>query len=279
MATRSSSSSVSRPGAEPRLELSIEERGEAGRIARLVVDYHGKLNILTRRLIDDFAEKVDRLAGDGELRALVLTGAGERAFIGGADIRELAALDGAGAAPFIDALHRACDALRRLPVPVIARVHGYALGAGLEVAAACDLRIASEHARFGMPEVKVGIPSVIEAALLPSLIGWGRTRRLLLTGEIIDAHTAERWGLVEWCVPAAQLDAAVSELLDAILACGAKAIRLQKTLVREWEELPMSQAIARGIASFADAFASDEPQRMMGDFLAKAAARRKARSR
>ncbi len=279
MATRSSSSSVSKAVAEPRLELAIEERGEAGRIARLTVDYPGKLNILTRRLIDDLAEKVDRLAGDAELRALVLTGAGERAFIGGADIRELAALDGTSAAPFIDALHRACDALRRLPAPVVARIHGYALGAGLEVACACDLRIASEHARFGMPEVKVGIPSVIEAALLPSLIGWGRARRLVLTGEIIDAHEAERWGLVEWCVPAAQLDAAVSELLDAILACGAKAIRLQKTLVRDWEELPMSQAIARGIASFAEAFASDEPQRMMGDFLAKAAARSKARSR
>ncbi len=270
---------MTKPGAAPRLELSIEERGKSGRIARLAVDHPGKLNILTRGLIEELAQKVDGLAGDARLRALVLTGAGERAFIGGADIRDMAALDGASAAPFVTALHRACDALRRLPVPVIARIHGYALGAGLEIACACDLRIASEHARFGMPEVKVGIPSVIEAALLPSLIGWGRTRRLLLTAETIDAREAERWGLVEWCVPAAQLDIAVGELLDAILACGAKAIRLQKTLIREWEELPMSQAIARGIDSFAEAFASDEPKRMMGDFLTKAAARKKARSR
>jgi enoyl-CoA hydratase/carnithine racemase len=191
----------------------------------------------------------------------------------------MAALDGDSAAPFITALHRACDALRKLPVPVIARIHGYALGAGLEVAAACDLRIASEHARFGMPEVKVGIPSVIEAALLPSLIGWGRTRRLLLTAETIDAHLAERWGLVEWCVPAAQLDAAVGELVDAILACGPTAIRQQKRLIRDWEELPMSQAIERGIACFAQAFATDEPRQKMGAFLTQAAARRKARDR
>ena len=270
---------MSSRNAAPRLELALEERGAAGRVARLTVDHPGKLNILNRALMEELGDKVEQLAADDGLRALVLTGAGERAFIGGADIRDMAVLDRDGAAPFITALHRACDALRRLPVPVIARIHGYALGAGLEVAAACDLRIASEHARFGMPEVKVGIPSVIEAALLPSLIGWGRTRRLLLTAETIDAREAERWGLVQWCVPAAQLDAAVDELLDALFACGPAAIRLQKRLIREWEELPMSQAIERGIACFAEAFAGDEPQRKMGAFLAQAAARRKARQR
>jgi enoyl-CoA hydratase len=269
---------VTRPGGTPRLRLEIEERGGKGRIARLAVDHPGKLNVLNRALIDELAAKVEALAGDADLRALVLTGAGERAFIGGADIRDLATLDKASAPPFITALHRACTALRHLPVPVIARIHGYALGAGLEVAAACDLRIASEHARFGMPEVKVGIPSVIEAALLPNLIGWGRTRRLLLTAETIDAREAERWGLAEWCVPAAQLDAAVEELLEAILSCGRAAIRLQKTLIREWEDLSMSQAIERGVRRFADAFATDEPQRMMGAFLTAAASRKKTRS-
>ena len=268
---------MSRGGA-PRVELAVEERG-AGRIARLTIDHPGKLNILNRALIDELARVVEGLAADDGLRAVVLTGAGERAFIGGADIRDMAALDRAGAAPFITALHRACEALRLLPVPVIARIHGFALGAGLEVAAACDLRIASEHARFGMPEVKVGIPSVIEAALLPGLIGWGRTRRLLLTAETIEAREAERWGLVQWCVPAALLDAAVGELIDAILACGPQAIRLQKRLIREWEDLPLSQAVARGIDCFAEAFASDEPQRKMGAFLTQAAERRKARQR
>src|SRR5689334_15819468 len=146
----------------------------------------------------------------------------------------MATLDEGGAREFITLLHRACDALRRLPVPVIARIDGYALGAGLELAAACDIRIAAAGARFGMPEVKVGIPSVIEAALLPSLIGWGRTRRLLYTGDTIDAAEAERWGLVERCVPTAELDGAIDAALDAILACGARAIRLQKALIREW---------------------------------------------
>ena len=110
-----------------------------------------------------------------QLRALILTGAGDRAFIGGADINEMVELDQESARIFITHLHEACTALRNLPVPVIARISGYCLGAGLEVAASCDLRIASEHSSFGMPEVRVGIPSVIEAALLPdSSAGKGR---------------------------------------------------------------------------------------------------------
>ena len=254
---------------EPRV-ISQRRHG----VARITIEHPGKLNVLSRTLIDALTKEARALAGEAGLRAVVLAGAGERAFIGGADIRDLAKLDGGSAVELITALHEACAALRKLPVPVSARIHGYALGAGLEVAAACDLRIAGEHARFGMPEVRVGIPSVIEAALLPGLIGWGRTRRLLLTAETIDAPTAERWGLVDWCVPAAQLDGAVEELVDAICACGPKAIRLQKALIRDWEDLPLSQAIERGITRFAEAFATDEPQRMMSDFLSRAAARR-----
>jgi enoyl-CoA hydratase len=268
---------VAEPAAA-RIDLRLEERGAAGRIAWVTVDNPGKLNILDRALINALGKTLRGLASDDELRVVVLAGAGERAFIGGADIRDMAGLDSGSAGDFITALHWACDALRRLPVPVIARLQGFALGAGLEVAAACDLRIASDQARFGMPEVKVGIPSVIEAALLPTLIGWGRTRRLLLTGETITAAVAESWGLVEWCVPAAQLDAAVGELIDAILVCGANAIRLQKALIHDWEEVPLAQAIGRGIASFAAAFESDEPKRMMGAFL-DAAARRRERAR
>jgi enoyl-CoA hydratase len=257
-----------------RIDTRIEERA-AGRIAHVTVEYPGKLNILNRVLIAALGEQLTALGGDERLRAVVLRGAGERAFIGGADIRDMAALDAASARAFITLLHRACDAARRLPVPVIARIEGYALGAGLEVAAACDIRIAAEGARFGMPEVKVGIPSVIEAALLPSLIGWGRTRWLLYTGETIDAAEAERWGLIERCVPKAELDDAVERVLTAILACGAHAIRLQKALIREWEDLPLSQAIARGIARFGDAFKTDEPRRMMETFLAGKARARK----
>ncbi len=221
----------------------------------------------------EFVERIGVLARDEILRAVVLTGAGNKAFIGGADIHEMGRLDADSARSFIGLLHRCCDALRELPVPVIARIGGYALGAGLEIAAACDLRIAADSARFGMPEVKRGIPSVIEAALLPSLIGWGRTRQLLLLGEIITSAEAARWGLVEMVVPAATLDEAVENWVSSILQAGPSAIRLQKKLIRRWEDLPLSDGIAVGVDSFAAAWATDEPRRMMQDFLAGRASR------
>ena len=205
-----------------------------------------------------------------ELRAVVLTGAGPKAFIGGADIHVMAGLaDGAAARGFIGLVHCCCRAVRDCPVPVIARINGWTLGAGLELAAACDLRIAADTAQFGMPEVRVGIPSVVEAALLPGLIGWGRTRRLLLLGETIGAAEAERWGLVERVVPVADLDAAVGEWLAHLAAAGPRALRLQKALIRRWEDLPMAEAIAAGIDSFAAAWESPEPRAMLGAFATR----------
>jgi len=248
------------------VHVDIEPRA-AGAVARVAIDNATRLNILGSALMAEFVAKVTALGGREDLRAVVLTGAGERAFIGGADIREMAQLDAARAREFITQLHRMCAVLRDLAVPVIARINGYALGAGLEVAAACDLRVAAASAVFGMPEVKVGIPSVIEAALLPSLIGWGRTRELLLLGESIDADTALRWGLVERVVPLDGLDAAVEACLAALLKAGPRATRLQKKLIRQWEELPVSGAIAAGIDAFAEAYATDEPSRLMRAFL------------
>jgi enoyl-CoA hydratase/carnithine racemase len=254
--------------ADPRSRVHVDiEPRDPGAVARVTVDNTARLNVLDSALMAECVAAIAAVGARADLRAVVLTGAGERAFIGGADIREMAALDAEGAREFITGLHRMCAALRDLPVPVIARVNGYALGAGLEVAAACDLRVAAAGAQFGMPEVRVGIPSVIEAALLPGLIGWGHTRELLLLGETIDAATALRWGLVDRVVPAGELDAAVEDCLAALLKAGPQAIRLQKALIRRWEDLPLGQAIAAGIDTFADAYATDEPSRLMRAFL------------
>jgi enoyl-CoA hydratase/carnithine racemase len=118
-----------------------------------------------------------------------------------------------------------------------------------------------------MPEVKVGIPSVVEAALLPGLIGWGRTRELLLFGENIDAQTALAWGLVEQVVAASELDSAVEARLAALLSAGAQAVRLQKKLIRQWEDLTISHAVRAGIEAFKQSWETDEPARMMGAFV------------
>jgi enoyl-CoA hydratase len=254
-----------------------EQRAEGGYLARVTIDRAAKLNSLNRALMAEIIDAMAILAGDPEMRLVVVSGAGGRAFIGGADIEELAELDAESGRSFITAVHVCCDAFRHLPVPVIALIDGYALGAGLELAAACDIRVASDRSQFGMPEVRIGIPSVVEAALLPQLIGHGRARMLLLTGENIDAATALDWGLVERVVPAAELDATVEAVAAAILAGGAQAIRIQKSLILEWEEMHTAAAVQRGIDRFVDAFASDEPRRMAATMRAALAARRQAR--
>lgn len=251
--------------ASSRIDVRIAPR-QGGAVAYVTVDNAAKLNILDSPLMSAFVAQVEALGAREDLRALVLSGAGEKAFIGGADIREMAQLSPATAEALITRVHRVCNCLRDLPVPVIARIDGYALGAGLEVAASCDMRVASTRARFGMPEVKVGIPSVVEAALLPHLIGWGRTRELLLCGETIDAGTAERWGLVEEVVAPEMLDSAVERRLSALLAAGPRAVRLQKSLIREWEDLSPRQAIQAGIGCFVKAWESNEPATLMRSF-------------
>src|SRR5207245_6801594 len=120
---------------------------------------------------------------------------------------------------FITGLRDLCEAVRAFPAPVIARMPGWCLGGGLEVAAACDFRVAAHDAKFGMPEVKVGIPSVIHAALLPRLIGWGRARWLVMTAENIDAPTALAWGLIDVVAPDGGLDAAVERQVQGLQEC------------------------------------------------------------
>ncbi len=260
--------------AVPSVRVTVDERS-GGRIARVVIDNERKLNTLNSALMEQLAAELEALASLDGLRAAVLAGAGQRAFIGGADITEMSGLDPVSARAFITRIHRCCDALRRMPVPVIARIQGYAFGAGLEIAAACDLRIASGTALFGMPEVKLGIPSVVEAALLPTLVGWGRARQILLLGETFTAAEAERWGFVERVVPGAELDAAVELWLDAVMEAGPRAVRLQKRLIGAWEDLPLRAAIQAGVDAFADASRTDEPRRAMRAFLDAQAARKR----
>jgi enoyl-CoA hydratase len=251
--------------ATPRIDVRLDT-GANGTVAFVTLDNRDKLNTLDRALMKEFIAAVDALSAREDLRALVVSGAGDKAFIGGASIPEMAALTRDSAEGFITLVHDTCDCLRRCPVPVIARIDGFALGAGLEVAVSCDLRVASSRAKFGMPEVKVGIPSVIEAALIPRLVGFGRARELLMLGEIIDAPTALSWGLVGRVVAPDRLDAEIAKIVTALLAAGPQALRLQKALMREWEELPISRAIVAGIDAFVRAFETDEPSRMLSAF-------------
>jgi enoyl-CoA hydratase len=253
----------------------VSVRRSTDGVARITLEHAAKANSLSKLLMEQIIGALDGVSTDPSVRAVVVTGAGGKAFIGGANVDEMAAVDTEGARAFITLVHQTCDAVRRVPVPTIARIDGYTLGAGLEFAAACDLRIASDQSTFAMPEVRLGIPSVVEAVLLPRLIGWGKTRMLLLTGRSIDAATALSWGLVEEIWPAAGLDAAVDRCLADIVAGGPQAVRLQKRLIDSWMDCPTDAAIAASIGEFAIACALPErSERMEAHLEARRAARK-----
>ncbi len=250
------------------------ERG-GGFVATVVLDNARRLNSMNSALMAEFVEKLEGLAREDDLRALILTGDGDKAFVGGADIKEMGAIKSPhDARAFITRVHGCCHAVRAIPAPTIARINGFCFGAGFELAAACDLRVSADSAVFGMPEVKLGIPSVVEAALLPQLIGWGRTRQILLLGENFSAADAEAWGFLEARVPADELDAAVETWVAQLMSSTPLATRIQKKLIRDWEDLPVRAAVEAGIDAFARAYESDEPAEAMAAFLEGQGARK-----
>ncbi len=246
--------------------IDYEDRPDGaagGRVARLFIDRAAKRNAIGPGVIAGLKDACAELAADGDLRAVVLAGAGGKTFAAGADVNTMAGLTPASARAFIASLHEAIDAVRRLPVPVIAAIRGHCLGAAVELAAACDVRAGDTTAVIAMPEVRVGIPSVIEAALLPGLIGWGAARDMLLTGREYGAEEAMRIGFLQMATAPEDLDAAVDGWLDAILACGPAAVRTQKKLLNDWQEMSLTEAVAVSIDAFADSFETDEPARML----------------
>src|SRR3954467_2900913 len=220
-----------------------------GGIARIFLNRPQKVNALDSALLDALADALRQV--DQAVRVVVLGGRGN-AFCAGADVNELRSLDPQTAREFIGRVHRACDAVRKLPMPVVARLHGAVIGAGLELAAACDLRVAATGTRFAMPEVRLGIPSVVEAALLPRLMGSGRAAWLVLTGEPIDAARAREWGLVESV--ADNVDRALSQVVDSLLAGDPAALRTQKARLQMWEEQPLAASVAASIERFGQAY-------------------------
>ncbi|MEM7423636.1 MAG: enoyl-CoA hydratase-related protein [Pseudomonadota bacterium] len=232
-----------------------------GPIANLVIDHPRRRNAMGPAVIASLTKAALSLGQRGDIRAVTLRGS-DGMFSAGANVKIMAGLDGASAHAFITSLHHAIDAVRRLPVPVIAVIEGRCYGAAMELAAACDMRIASSDAVMGMPEVRVGIPSVIEACLLPRLIGWGRTSELLLTGRDMDADEAARTGFVERTVASIDVDKAIADWLRMILACAPEAVRSQKRILRSWEPDDRS-GIAASIEAFAASYSTGEPQTYM----------------
>jgi enoyl-CoA hydratase len=246
----------------PRVEITCD-RG----VATLIMHGHKSVNLVSRAMMEALLAAGAELRNDPDLRLIVLTGAPGKGFVGGADIAEMAALTSDTARVFITQLHAVCDLFRTLPVPSIARIEGPCLGAGMELAASCDLRVGSTTSRYGMPEVQVGLPSVIEARLLPGLIGWGRTRELLYRGHVIDAPEAERIGFLQRVAPSADLDAAMAPIIADILRAEPAAIRTQKRLIEGWMDTNVTTGIQASIEAFSATFQSDVPNRRLRGFF------------
>jgi len=222
-------------------------------VRHVFLDRPQKANALGLQHLEKLAAEFRALANDPDLHVVVLAGKG-KTFCGGADVAELKRLDASTGARFVEKIHHVCAAIRALPVPVVAQLHGAVIGAGLEIAAACDLRVAAEGTKFAMPEVKLAIPSVVEAALLPRLMGSGRAAWLVLTGDAIDARRALEWGLIEQVYP--DLEAGVATLVKTLLAADRQALRMQKQLLQLWDEAPLSTSVAASIERFASIHAS-----------------------
>lgn len=244
------------------VDLSIENR-----VARITIGDDKGMNLLNTPTMERIIGLGEELKRNGDIRVVVLTGNGDKAFIGGADINELVTLNAETALAFISKVHQVCHLFRALPVPTIARINGFCLGAGMELAAACDMRIGALESRYGMPEVQLGVPSVVEAALLPSLIGWGNTREILYTGRVFDAEEARRMGFLQKTAPRAELDAALGEWIAPILSAEPLALRAQKRLIESWLESGVAAGVQAGIDAFSRSFATSAPTERMQAFI------------
>lgn len=240
-----------------------------GATVRVTLD-RPPLNLFEPGIIAALQNTFTALAADASVRLAILTGSG-RAFCAGMDVRFLRTLDVVSAKALITSLQAAIGSVHQAPFPVIGVLNGAALGAGFELALACDLRVAVAGAPLGLPEVRVGVPSVIEAALLPAMVGPGRAAELLLSGEPVTADEALGWGLVNRVVPAGGLRDAVEQMAAAILAGSPSAIRLQKELIVRWRQTDLATAVHYGINAFATAYATGEPQEGAAAFVDKRA--------
>jgi enoyl-CoA hydratase len=215
-----------------------------GRVAVVTVNRPDKLNALSVQILGELERAFAEIGADDEVGGALLTGAGEKAFIAGADIAELADLDPVAAREHALRGQAVCRSIEELGKPVVAAVNGFALGGGCEIAMACTLRIASDRARFGQPEVKLGLmPGFGGSQRLGRLIGRGRALELLLTGEAIDAEEAARLGLVNRVVPSARLMEEARALLGGILERAPLAVRYVLEAVQHGLEMPLEEGL------------------------------------
>jgi enoyl-CoA hydratase len=250
---------------EQTIRLTVE-----GTTARLTVDRPKALNALNTSTLEQLEAALATVAQQRELRGLIVTGAGDKAFVAGADIAEMMNLNLEQSLAFAARGHRVFDALERLHCPTLAAVNGFALGGGCELALACDLIYASETAKFGLPEVSLGIiPGFGGTQRLSRLVGRARAKELIFTGDMVDAARAKAIGLALDVVPGTQLLAHCQAVLGRIAKKGPLAVATAKRVIAEGADLPLAAANQVEREAFADLFQSADRRDGMTAFLDK----------
>ncbi|MBK9214737.1 MAG: enoyl-CoA hydratase/isomerase family protein [Chloracidobacterium sp.] len=246
--------------------ITVERRG---RVAVLTINRPDKLNVLNNKVHSEGVAALDNLRKDNEIRVLVITGAGEKSFIAGADISEF---EGQTPVTQRDSFHERSlfNSIDTFPKPVIAMVNGFCLGGGNELAMACDIRMASENARFSQPEINLGIMCGGGGTQrLPRLIGEGRAMEMALTGDMIDAVTAAQFGLVNHVFPADQLEPETMKLAERIAEKAPIALQLSKEAVKFASRSNLDEGLRREVDLFAICFSTDDKTEGVAAFLEK----------
>ncbi len=239
-------------------------------VTTLTVNRPDALNALNPEVLKELSQMLGELRQDPSVRALILTGAGDRAFIAGADIAAMAEMSVVEGLEFSTFGHKLLETLEELPIPVLAAVNGFALGGGLEVAMACDLIVASEKARFGQPEINLGlIPGFGGTQRLPHRIGHTRARELILTGDMIDARTAFAWGLINHVVAPEELMGDVRKLADKLVRKSALTLRQAKSALHAAATMDEATGLRYELLSFAVTFGSQDRVEGTRAFLQK----------
>ena len=242
-----------------------------GAVAVVTID-HPPVNALSAPLLEELEAELVRLDGDDSVRAILLKGAGERAFVAGADISEFPTLresaqEEGGSARGIQKLGARMDTAR---TPLVAAIHGFCLGGGLEVAMCCDIRVAAEDAQLGQPEIKLGlIPGGGGTQRLPRLVGLGRAMLLNMTGDFVDGRTAYEWGLVERVVPKEELEEVALGIARTIAQRSPVAIGVLRELSRTTRDLPLEEGLRREADGFRRCLASEDGLEGVTAFLEK----------
>ncbi|MBU0514276.1 MAG: enoyl-CoA hydratase/isomerase family protein [Proteobacteria bacterium] len=239
------------------------------KLAFITLDRPKVLNALNGRMLEEIKDAVENLAADPEVVVGVVDSACDRGFSSGIDVAYVKDMDSWGARRMGQLLHETFGTCRFIGKPLVASIHGLCLGAGLELALSCDILIAAEDARFGLPNINVGIPAIVEAAILPAAVGIFATKELCFTGEFWDVARADKFNLLNAIVPRAELEQETLRWAEKIASKSPRGLETQKDIINKWMTTDLETAIDFSINTVGLNWATRDQKEGMGAFVEK----------